>query len=53
MMKEIIDGYEITITDETIVIRKDEKVRMIYYGTTANMVILRQMVNAVRTAEEE
>lgn len=51
-MKEIIDGYEITVTDETIVIRKDEKVRMIYYGTTTNMVVLRQMVNAVRNAEE-
>lgn len=51
-MKDIIDGYEITVTDETIVIRKDGKVRMIYYGTTTNMVVLRQMVNAVKNAEE-
>jgi len=49
----IIDGYEIRIEKDGIVIYKDNQIKGIYFGTIDNKIILRQFVDAIRNADDE
>ena len=49
----IIDGYEIRIEKDGIVIYHDNQIKAMYFGVTDNKIILRQFVDAIRNAEDE
>jgi len=52
MIKKI-DGYEVQIYEDRVAVYKDGILRGIYFGSTERMIVLRQLVNAVRSADDE
>lgn len=52
MIKKI-DGYEVQIYEDRVAVYKDSILRGIYFGSTERMIVLRQLVNAVRSADDE
>ena len=61
----IIDGYEAKVVEDTefilangkdekaVLVTKDGHLRGVYLGTTQNNIILRQLIDAIRNADDE
>lgn len=49
----IIDGYEAKVVEDSIFIFKDGSFRGMYAGVTQSNIILRQLIDAIRNADDE
>ena len=47
------DLYEVRTEDGQTLIYKEGKLRGMYAGTTQNSIILRQLIDAIRNADDE
>ena len=48
-----MNDYEVRIEGEWTLIYKEGKLRGMYAGTTQNSIILRQLIDAIRNADDE
>ena len=52
MIKKI-DGYDVQIYEDRVAVYKDGILRGIYFGSTESQIVLRQLVNVIRNADDE